>query len=790
MDKTQKTVLNFTVSSALKSVIGRDLITNDFVAVFELVKNSFDAHANNVDIVFNNNSIFLIDDGKGMNYNDLIHKWLVVAYSAKKEGTEDANQKHNYAGNKGVGRFSCDRIGSKLRLQTKSSNDSEVHVLDIDWGDFEDDSKTEFEKILVNYTKIPKFIVPEDALLPESNGVVLEISGLREAESWDRAKLLKLKRHLSKLINPFGDAVSNINLKISCNQEKAKDLKIVNEANTANKEYVEIVNGVIKNSIFEILKTKTTWLQVHLNGNKDFVSKLVDRGELIYKICEPGSSYPELTDSEFTLQTFYLNMSAKQTFKQRTGVSVIDFGSLFLFRNGFRIFPIGEDGDDYWNIDRKKRQGFGRYLGTRDIVGRIDIAGPESKFKESSSRDTGLIETKASKQLFDYVTNKCLRRLEKYAVDVTWKDAIDKTYDTAQRLSLDENRSNIIELVSKLAGTKEIKLLDYNHDLVNVLNTKSSYFEKSVERLTKLASTSDDQVLKDNVGEARKRFIKLKAAEQEALKIANEEQAARVLAEAARTKQQQLRLEAEAKTEVLSVAYEEEKKRNLFLTSNENRDKDQLESFLHQIVIYTVSARQKAASTLRKISQSDYKINKDELTGSLSEVLESIEKVITTSRFATSANFKLDSTQITADICLYIDQYLSTISTAYNSQIEITTKQTAKSLHTKFTPIELGMVLDNLVSNAKKSRASHITFDIFDIANGVIGIDVEDNGKGLDASIIEPQRIFEKGVTTTRGSGLGLFHSRKQIEKMGGELVLPEDQPKKGFKIVMRLRKT
>ena len=44
----------FRVSSALKNIIGKDLITNEFIAVFELVKNSFDAHARQVDVTFKN----------------------------------------------------------------------------------------------------------------------------------------------------------------------------------------------------------------------------------------------------------------------------------------------------------------------------------------------------------------------------------------------------------------------------------------------------------------------------------------------------------------------------------------------------------------------------------------------------------------------------------------------------------------------------------------------------------------------------------------------------------------
>ena len=42
--------LQFRVSAELKNILGRDLITSDNIAVLELVKNSYDAHATKVEI--------------------------------------------------------------------------------------------------------------------------------------------------------------------------------------------------------------------------------------------------------------------------------------------------------------------------------------------------------------------------------------------------------------------------------------------------------------------------------------------------------------------------------------------------------------------------------------------------------------------------------------------------------------------------------------------------------------------------------------------------------------------
>ena len=48
----QNSTLSFRVSAGLKNIIGRDLISDKYIAIFELVKNSYDAGAYKVDISF------------------------------------------------------------------------------------------------------------------------------------------------------------------------------------------------------------------------------------------------------------------------------------------------------------------------------------------------------------------------------------------------------------------------------------------------------------------------------------------------------------------------------------------------------------------------------------------------------------------------------------------------------------------------------------------------------------------------------------------------------------------
>lgn len=171
--------LKFRVSAELKNILGRDLITSDNIAIFELVKNSYDAHATKVDITFDEDRIVIADNGKGMSLDDIINKWLFVAYSAKRDGTEDASYrskfKRNFAGAKGIGRISCDRLARMLKMTTKSEDSPTVETIILDWNKFENNQKQEFDEIPVKHASTTEsFSFPDNS----STGTVLEFTQL------------------------------------------------------------------------------------------------------------------------------------------------------------------------------------------------------------------------------------------------------------------------------------------------------------------------------------------------------------------------------------------------------------------------------------------------------------------------------------------------------------------------------------------------------------------------------------------------------------------------------------
>jgi signal transduction histidine kinase len=762
----------FKVSSGLKNIIGKDLITDDYAAIFELIKNSFDAYANNVDIYFSRDEIYVIDDGKGMTFDDITNKWLFLAYSAKQDGSEDYVKDYRanlqatkrYAGSKGVGRFSCDRLGKKLVLQSKNvAGNDNVEQLDVNWESFEVSLKDEFIHIPVIHNSIDNFNLPEWITPPSQHGTALIISGLRD--SWPRKKLQDLKASLAKLINPFGAKERGFSITLHAPDEDEEDQKKLLEYQTKGKDVppYEIINGSVENFIFQALEEKTTWLRSWINKEKKILcSELTDRGKLIYRVSEP-LEYNELLDSDFECHIFYLNRAAKSTFARRMNIYSVSFGSIFLFKNGFRVYPIGNEADDSFGIDRRKGQGYARYLGTRDVIGRIDVYGDESKFKESSSRDKGLVKTLAVEQLEECFRKKCFIRLENYVVGVSWKLKYDMDMEDALFLSGDEAKAKVIDVLAKLANSPAITVEYYAEDILTVINNKISGFDKTIDNLTTLAEKVGNHELIEQAQVASKKYQEMQKAEAEAIAYAERERKARRLADQTARK--------------ISAELNQEKEKNLFLTSQQTRDKDLLENLHHQVIIYASNAIHQIEASLSNLKQ-----GKQLSINELQETFENLrllnQQVISASRFATTANFKMESSFIDEDLSQYISQYIERICPIHESRITVKVDNQANGFKKRFKPIEVSIVLDNLIDNARKAGATYILFELFKTDSNVLNILVKDDGFGLDPSIIMPDSIFEKGVTTTHGSGLGLYHVRQLLEGMTSSILLKESNPK------------
>ena len=805
MDKLQ-----FKISSALKDLVGKDLIRNDNIAVFELVKNSYDAFATKVEITFEKNRIVIADNGKGMTLDDLRNKWLFLAYSAKKDGTEDSEEEkqqsyrdninRHYAGAKGVGRFSCDRLGENLVLTTKSLKDEKTQKLTIDWKEFEKDQKQEFVNI-----EIPHEVISDSVFFPEEKetGTILEITNLRE--NWDRKKILELKQSLEKLINPFSESL-DFSIEIICEHEKKADER----AKLEKKYDKDIVNGVIKNSISQVISIKTTRIDVTLD--KQYIeTTIIDRDTEIYRIREKND-FNKL--SSVSINLYFLNKTAKTSFSIKMGVQPVQYGSIFLFRNGFRILPFGNPGDDSWKLDYRAQQGYARFLSTRDLFGRVDIQTDNiDEFKEVSSRDGGLIESQTTLQLLRLfeVTH---RRLERYVSGVLWGEGFLKRQYFKDKIDVEKNRellskdkdldsanflikSNLgskidfVQLVKTLINDKDIEVLYYNKDLANIFSEPTLFDDANPQVITdleRIALKTKDSELLSSIEDAKQKIEDLQKQKEDAERKAEEANIQAMKAEEARSKavyEANIAKEKQEKVEKENKELEGTINRitteNLFLTSDMHKDVKQLSSLQHHITHTSSFIHSLAMKTLDAISSSEI----EKATNFVQQIIFENTKIVTLSNFVSKAKFDLMAKKITKDIVNFVNEYmLNVYAISTKDEININVNETDIKYELLFAPIDFIVVLDSLIDNSKKANAKNIYIEWVQKEEAV-ELHFFDDGKGISSETLP--KIFDYRFTTTNGGGLGLYHVNNICEK--NNIKIQVENQDKGVKFIFTFNK-
>ncbi len=725
--------MEFRISAELKNIIGQDLIVNDQVAIFELVKNSYDAHATRVDIIFAENKITIKDNGKGMSLDDLKNKWLFVAYSAKKDKQEDEelksddrykdyrnkiDLKRGFAGAKGIGRFSADKIGENLKLITKNVKASNAHQLNVNWKDFENDSQKEFIKIGVKHTPLPSSDYQD-----LSHGVILEISNLKS--KWDDDKIETLKKSLSKLINPLEINPQSNNFQIYITTQNSN------------------VSEPISNDLVDILTLKTTKLEITIT-KKIIKSELTDRGILIYSI-EEDNNCQHLKDTSIIL--LYLNTKAKVNFTRLMKVKAVNFGNIMLYNNGFRVYPYGEPDDDSLGIDRRHQQGHSRYLSTRNLIGSINVNEYSDEFKEKTSRDSGLIETNGYNELYDVFWSKSLKRLEKYVVSVQWSlDEIIRNEDgNSDNFSILDNtisQSKIIEIITNLVSRDKVKIKNFDANLVNLFNQQKPS-EIIVSKLSKIAYDTNNQELIDKINETKKVVKKLTKD--------NESLEREVIKEQARAEQ-------------LNKKLETEKKQSIFQRSLIGTEKEQILGLQHQIKHSSSRINRNTKLLLKSFDTPLTERQKKYI----SVIIAETAKVNSIANFVTKANFNMTTKEIKVDLVAFIKEYIKELYLSNGKIIDkLKTELNVTTLGNEFIlkirPLEITTLIDNFIQNSKKANAKNIHFKL-NVKNDIFDMLVVDDGNGIQKDNID--KIFDFGFTTTNGSGMGLSSVKKTIDDM------------------------
>lgn len=127
--------LQFEVKLRSITHLGRKLYDNLAAAIAELVANSWDAYATEVNIVFSDEKIVFEDNGIGMNYDELTRRYCPIGKEKTLDGIRipEGMTLRPPMGKKGIGKLAAFSIGDVYDVITKVSKESEVRKFTLEY---------------------------------------------------------------------------------------------------------------------------------------------------------------------------------------------------------------------------------------------------------------------------------------------------------------------------------------------------------------------------------------------------------------------------------------------------------------------------------------------------------------------------------------------------------------------------------------------------------------------------------------------------------------------------------
>ena len=377
--------------------IGRELVQSDYAAIVELVKNSYDADSPNVKISLQSSpdkkkhAIIITDHGHGMTKDTVVNKWMVPSTRDKLDRPKSPAGR-TMQGRKGIGRYSASMLGNDLLLETVAAEGEKTTVF-IDWKEFEDAEYLHDVEILI-----------ETKTVKEESGTKLTITRDKKFfEDWDGKQIEKLRYELKKLKSPMIPALDHknsaenfsINLVVKGIQ-KVEDINETIESFPVFDLFDYKIIGEIENDgkgkfIYSQQKAKNS-----LDEEVNIDVGETDCGKLIFDIRvydrEPDAIQALIYRGLKGEGGDYLGKNeAKQLLNSSNGIGV--------YRNGFRIRPLGDADFDWLKLNEQRVQNPSMRIGSNQVIGYVQIESENlSGLMEKSARD-GLKENKAFDQL-------------------------------------------------------------------------------------------------------------------------------------------------------------------------------------------------------------------------------------------------------------------------------------------------------------------------------------------------------------------------------------------------------
>ena len=361
--------LKFRFSGKMARLLGRESVSSDVAALFELVKNAYDADATKAVVRFENvksktateRIITVEDNGHGMTADDIENLWMVIG-TDDKERNEITRKGRRMTGNKGVGRFSTEKLAHKVILVSWPEDRQEQSTLTVNWDRYEGTDVT-FDNVENTLETVKTESNAKD------HGTKLILTELRT--EWTKEKIIKLQKAISSLVLP----------KI-IQDMRGDPFNVEIQAG----EFGDFEKAQIDSALFDAAPYKV--VATMIDGSTECTPRIYKKEEVVMQDpmemsgikMDDGEEWINFGRCKVTLY-FYPERNRYEAwdrhYKNVLNVNKISslikgFNGVKIYRDKFWVRPYGEEGNDWLDLEAKRVQSF-LHIGNSRLIGFVEI---------------------------------------------------------------------------------------------------------------------------------------------------------------------------------------------------------------------------------------------------------------------------------------------------------------------------------------------------------------------------------------------------------------------------------
>ncbi len=472
-----------------------------------LIKDANDSEAllSSLDIAYaKENKIIISDTGTGMSKQNLIDNYLVIGTASRKRPIDavlsnpsNTSKDTPYLGEKGIGRLSAMRLGDRLTVETAEEKDSRLNLLEIDWAEFNN-----IDAMLDEIDVVPE--TGDEKPKSDWSGTRLIIGSLSADWTFDRVRQLG-EHDFARLTDPFSDAKCRPRIAVYWNGTRVPVAHM--DSHLLSQAHAMIKGKFLNGEKGPKLECEFEALDLGFEHSREVEKAEIDLADLEGFITGTSREIPitALYDlGEFEFEGYWYNrrnLGAVDSIGDKKQVQALQrrWSGILLFRDGFRVFPYGEDDDDWLGLDRRALGSSGYLLNKTQFVGRVNISRLGNPLLIDQTNREGLRVCPEQQALIGLLQFAIQDRLRGFLKDIQKRykgQPIDMTGAKTDVSNLEKRAKAALRKIKRMTPNSGETVEELQHTFFEI----KEFFDRAQNRITEVESENRQMMQIAGVG--------------------------------------------------------------------------------------------------------------------------------------------------------------------------------------------------------------------------------------------------------------------------------------------------